>query len=105
MSRTHKTRPLMVKAVDRTDHSVGLTEVHDHRGGDCTLPEQPPTKLDDLQEQLYRGCYFDWEYTGTQLCGCRMCTMHDEFRADRRRDRQKSKRELRDLVKQPSLAE
>lgn len=98
MSRTHKTRPLMVKAADPKDHSVLLVEEHDHREGDCDLPARPPRKLADLRAQLRAGtrCRYVWEPTGNaRLCGCRMCTMHDYFKAERRKDRREAKRRLR----------
>lgn len=101
MSKTLKTRPLMIKALDPKDHSVALAEEHDHINGVCDLPDRPPKKLDHVLDMMYRpgSCYYTWEYTGTQLCGCRMCTCHDEFRAERRKDRQDTKRELRELQK------
>lgn len=106
MSRTRKTRPLMVKAVDPRDHSVGLEESHDHDDGACDLPEKPPRKLEHIQELMYRPgkCYYTWNYTGTQLCGCHICTAHYEFRADRRKSRHDSKRELRKLQKNGVVA-
>lgn len=101
MSRTRKTRPLMVKAADPTDHTVGLEEVHDHDDGVCNLPERPPRKLEHVTEIMYRPgqCYYTWEYKGVGLCGCRMCTAHDEFKADRRKARHEAKRELKQRTK------
>jgi hypothetical protein len=87
MSRTRKTRPIMVRAADKEDKGVGLEERHNHSQGECTLPESPEAQINT--PRTYTGCYYIWLYTGHQLCGCPMCTDRwgrESKRVQRRRE-------------------
>jgi hypothetical protein len=88
MSRTDKTRPWWVQLADKP--MVTCEPKHDHRFGSCTLPEHIDRSSDDS------ACH----WTATPSVSCRR---HDNGarewailrRADRRRSRQRSRRELR----------
>lgn len=92
MSKTDKTRPEWVKALDRKGF---LEEYHDHRDGTCDLPEVP---------QVWRrgtgmprtACHW-WPSTEfycdrANTCGCPLCTMQLQRKAERRRDRRSARR-------------
>ncbi|MBB3049399.1 hypothetical protein FHS23_000394 [Prauserella isguenensis] len=100
MSRTDKTQPFRVRLWDGSLRGVA---VHDHRDGVCDLPG---TLKEDLKHVAGNGgsvargsCFWDLRYTGTRPCCCPLCRASDRFRADRRASRQRSRRELADLLK------
>ena len=90
MSRTDKTRPWWVQLAD--EPMVTSVPSHDHRFGPCTLPEKLGRTDDDSR------CH----WAGTAAVNCHR---HDNGarewasfrRADRRRGRHHSRRELREL--------
>lgn len=95
MAHTDKTMPLKVRL-----WHLGLVPVavHDHRDGVCDLP----ATLAELLAQSRGGgdCTWDFSWTGVGACACELCTGGYWHRAENRRDRQKSRRDLRDRVKQ-----
>lgn len=98
MSKTLKTRPLSVRVHDRKDLGAHGVEVHDHTNGVCDLQEDPGNS-EVMTFAMPGKCAIVWEYSGTGVCGCRMCTYHYERREDRRRRRWASKQQLRDMVR------
>jgi len=93
MSRTDKTRPWWVKMAERP--MVTCKPRHDHRFGPCTLPDRIDARTAPIHRPA-RGCY--WGVTaltaGQVHNGCRACTDYYFRRADRRRSRHESRREL-----------
>lgn len=93
MSRTDKTRPWWVKMADVPMSTC--RPAHDHRFGPCTLPDQINAGT-ALIHRPASGCY--WVVTdrfGSMIHnGCRECTGYYFRRADRRRSRHQSRREL-----------
>lgn len=65
MSRTDKTAPWWVRAED-----AGLREHHDHRNGECTLPEEPCYGRAWPRE----SCYWEVANWTDMACGCSMCS-------------------------------
>lgn len=96
MSKTRKTRPLMVRALDGRDQTVQLEEVHDHRNGECDLPTKGYAQ--PMNGHRATRCYYDYVHDGVGVCGCPMCTAHFERREERRRDRHDAKRDLHGLA-------
>lgn len=94
MSRTDKTDPYWVRVRDGRSHTEPL---HDHRFGECDLPDTPEVTTDTR-------CRWVWSYVGNRDCGCRLCTAHHERRTARRRSRHDSKRVLDLIAKDPELA-
>lgn len=90
MSRTHKTAPYHVKM--NNPHKSGIHPVarHDHRRGVCDLP----AKVDDYRPNGRTECFWTFTYTGTNECGCRLCTNYWQRLWDRRKDRKRARREL-----------
>jgi hypothetical protein len=75
MSKTWKTRPLMVRINDKEDKAVDAVENHDHSEFECSLPDSPVAQLKLTHEQWRAlNCRYDWGYSGHNLCGCPMCT-------------------------------
>lgn len=92
MSRTDKTRPWHVRVAEIP--MVTCYPVHDHRGGECTLPDDPA----DVPVKGAR-CY--WRESDQLLygrdrgCGCPLCTQQDERRAKARRQRRQGRQQAR----------
>ncbi|HEY6019328.1 MAG TPA: hypothetical protein VIY48_05315 [Candidatus Paceibacterota bacterium] len=85
MSRTDVHTPYWVKKNDPAWRDFFI-ERHDHTRGECTL------HLDS-----FRGCYLGDSYRGKNIhCGCGMCTGQITRRLDRRSERQRSKRLIKD---------
>lgn len=108
MSRTRKTRPLHVRMADPKDHGVGYVEVHNHADGrECDLPEHPLAK--DMEDKVtspmgsiiqpHRPCHYSFSFNGHGLCGCRMCTGHDEHIRGNRKSRHDAKHDLHEVLK------
>ena len=96
MSRTDKTRPGWVRMADAP--GVTCVDVHDHRFGPCTLPDEiTPAGVRLCYHRS--GCY--WSGTAYFLNGldptdgCRECTGYHYRRQERRRSRHRARRELR----------
>lgn len=74
MSKTDKTRPLAVKAMDTPN---GIVARHDHRTGECDLPPRPTSPLECLWGNRETRC--DWaasmEFLNSAAghCGCSKC--------------------------------
>lgn len=96
MSNTSKTDPYWVRVQDGRSHTE---PVHDHRFGECDLPETPAVNTGTR-------CRWAWSCAGGggNECGCRICTAHHERRIARRRSRHDSKRVLDEIAKDPELA-
>lgn len=95
MSRTRKTRPPFLRALDVTDTRVTFSESHDHRAGGCDLPSLADARslyLADNRAYNRLTCNYDW-HSHASACGCPMCTMQVERRSERRRSRHGAKRE------------
>jgi len=94
MSRTRVHRPF------RTwfDDPQWCVELHDHRTGPCDLPP-----LAEWREWINRvggtppwRCVWELRLGSMpRLCGCRLCTLHDLNREDRRRGRHQARAWLR----------
>jgi len=92
MSRTDKTVPFRVQQwVDRAP----LEAIHDHRHGECDLPS-------DIQTHLAASTRCTWggvpTFLGAGLCPCELCHGGIWCRAENRRDRRASRRELASLA-------
>ena len=73
MSKTHKTAPFWVQLNNPERTGISVEEVHDHRFGECDLPEFPGK--DHINIRGY--CMYSWNYNGKNaFCGCNMCTEH-----------------------------
>jgi hypothetical protein len=95
MSKTDKTRPWWVQMAESP--MVTCVPVHDHRFGPCTLPAE--VTADTASLSLRRGrCY--WGVAGFYRAGYRGSDGHREWaafrREERRRDRHRARRDLRD---------
>ena len=94
MSRTDKTRPMWVQVADT--RLVTCVPHHDHRYGPCKLPDEI-TAVTVVMSEPRNGC--SWSPNGSTMYnlsnGCRSCTGYYFRREERRRDRQKTRRELR----------
>lgn len=108
MSRTIKTRPLVVRMLDPKDHSVGVSELHRHDKGYCDLPARNIDAVLEREELLRSGeyevpysetCDYSFSYVGVEVCGCAMCTEQDERKAKARKTRRETKVELRKQTK------
>ena len=100
MSRTYAHRPYWAWFADR---SVCVAD-HDHRERGCDLPPLP-VWLDRIKSEgwpaAYRATSCRWQVDRDRIpppCGCRMCTGHDDRKADRRRDRRATRAQLRQLT-------
>jgi hypothetical protein len=93
MSKSYAHQPLWVLIADATMRQ----EYHDHRHGPCDLLLSVEAFIAAVKENrtahLRCGYEVPWERR-FKACGCRMCTEHNERRADRRRSRHVSKVEL-----------
>jgi len=106
MSKTDKTRPLWVRALDAPRN---LTEQHDHTNGICELQNTPvnparrkpqePTPLPQNGE-----CYWDYSnqflYSKAARCGCPLCTAAHQRRVQRRRSRHQFRQAARSLTRE-----
>ncbi len=92
MSRTKKTRPLIVRMADKTDTRVEYSEHHNHESGVCTLPASPKDQFKNGHSRASGGCYYEWEYNGHRVCGCPMCTEKIERRINVKRTRADGKK-------------
>lgn len=92
MSRTYAHVPLRVR-VARGD--ISRAEVHDHTDGMCDLP--CPLDLDALW--AWRGhCHRTWLWDGRGVCSCELCHGGIAKRRERRSERQRVRREVRDAA-------
>lgn len=80
MAHTDVHRPPLVQQCDPHNRHL-FAEFHDHRDGACTLDRY-------RREGWFRGCC-QIVYVGRRniYCGCRMCTGHDDRKAQRHRER------------------
>ncbi|WP_033295770.1 hypothetical protein [Amycolatopsis jejuensis] len=108
MSRTDKTRPWWVRMADEPMRTC--RPAHDHRDGHCTLPPDITRATESMGHVSTMGCH--WRATDFYLHaqsggsdGCRDCTGYYERRADRRRTRHESRRELREYRGRPPAAD
>lgn len=74
MSRTDKTRPLRVKAMDTP---TGIEAQHDHSLGPCDLPAKPTRPLECLWGDRATRCYWaaSWEFLRSPAGHC-ACSVH-----------------------------
>lgn len=107
MSRTRKTRPLAVRMADAKDHGADFVEIHNHvNDRACDLPDKPDAKemlnMVGIQTILFKStspCHYSFHYNGKNICGCRMCTQHDEHHAENRKNRHEAKEHLNRIRK------
>jgi hypothetical protein len=64
MSRTDAHTPFAVR-IARGE--IGAHEEHDHRSGDCDLPER------DACRSITTRCTWTWSWTGVAICACELC--------------------------------
>lgn len=75
MSKTRKTRPLLIRMSDQYDNGAGVTEKHNHKAGECDLPETVIEQFQgDARRNLDTNCYYAFRYTGHKICPCGMCS-------------------------------
>lgn len=91
MSRTYKTAPLRVRLANGYVESEPFHR-HVERGVECDLTERPDPHWSSGRDKT---CFWHYVYTGENLCGCPMCTAHDERRIERRRARHEAKAKAR----------
>lgn len=89
MSKTWKTRPLKVRMGDKNDHGVDISEHHDHRHGECDLPDS------HLDDDTGHKCFYTYEYNGHGLHSCSLCTDKDGRKANRKRERSNIRKTLK----------
>lgn len=85
MSDTYKTRPFRVQMGD----PGRAYAVHNHALGECSLPTSPTEGWSSA------SCYWSWVWWKLS-CGCRQCTNYYGRRQDRRADRRKARKALRE---------
>lgn len=98
MSRTDKTKPWSVRAIEASP-----TEVHDHRDGTCDLP---PLTKESFGWKQHSHCYWIEStrfYHGRDGgCGCPSCNDQQGRRIARRKERHnaraQARRTLREVV-------
>lgn len=101
MSKTRKTRPLIVKIFDPTDKSVDIAESHSHEDGlECDLPSRKDLKaiIDAHQKGIYTRCDYTFSYVGKNLCGCKQCTGQDDRKIERRKTRHSAKKVIEESI-------
>jgi hypothetical protein len=76
MSRTDKTAPFWVRLRRGT---LEVVEQHNRAQGPCDLPPQ----IGRGWWKLGRRCNYEFRYTGTMACCCRVCHAHDYPRTER----------------------
>lgn len=97
MSRTHKTKPISVKAYQG---HVGAIEEHDHSRGPCDLPPLTPDIVSFSRTKTQCTWYPDYN-NPISCCGCHLCTQHDERKRNNKRYRQQTRQKTRDWAKDP----
>lgn len=94
MSKTDKTRPWWVRMAEAP--GVTCVPVHDHRFGNCTLPDEITADNASTSDRT-SGCY--WRGAGYHVLGCNSAGCGREWnqlrREERRRSRHQARRELR----------
>lgn len=99
MSRTDAHVPHWIR-VARGD--IPRTEDHDHTDGVCDLPDP----FDPAAWASRSGhCHWTWLWDGHRWCSCEMCHCGDLNRRERRADRQRVRRQLRDVTLRQDLAD
>lgn len=96
MSKTDKTRPFLVRLADHGD--LVAQEVHNHRHSDCNLPELTVEAM-SVPPRRSQDCYWTFRYDGTNICGCKMCTMRDERHQERKSLRREEAVTLKNVTK------
>lgn len=92
MSKTWKTRPLMVRMADKRDTGAGIQESHDHTQGSCDLPGSPEEQM----SQTGTTCRYYFKYTGHKICSCNLCS--DKF--ERRKSIKQTRQNKRSTIKE-----
>jgi len=88
MSRTDKTDPYRVLLwVD----PAGRLPEHDHRVGECDLPQDIRGHLEARTRCTWGSL---WDHAWAAVCSCELCHGGRWCRAENRRDRRASRREL-----------
>lgn len=100
MSRTYKTRPLEVRMVDKKDNAVGVEEVHNHTyGRECDLPPYDAKEImNDPRESINNKCHYFFVYRGVSICSCHTCSGKEEYKAQNRKTRHQTKKELHETI-------
>lgn len=98
MSKTDKTKPWAIRVMEHQPWAN-----HDHRDGICDLPEHFRDNAYYTTESGAGHCrWSDWNvcYDGCcNGCGCRVCSGYYTRRAERRRSRHVTRRQMRALEK------
>ncbi len=50
------------------------------------------------QDRLDPAAHVDERYWGVNICGCKMCTASEEFKADRRRERHNKYKDINERL-------
>ncbi|RYP86842.1 hypothetical protein EKO23_07650 [Nocardioides guangzhouensis] len=93
MSRTEKTSPYLVKLWDGTLRRVAE---HDHRFGDCDLPQT----LAEHRARCNSRCRWELRYDGTHICCCQLCRAQTWVRNDLRGERNRARIRLGEALKE-----
>ena len=102
MSKSHAHQPVWARLSDASLRQ----EYHDHRFGPCDLLLSVEAFIIAAKEQRisHLRCGYEIPFERrVKMCGCRMCTSHNERRADRRRSRHESNVELQRHKHDPDL--
>lgn len=99
MSRTDAHVPVRIRVARR---DTAHTEIHDHADGVCDLPD--PYDRDALRAEPGH-CHWAWLWDGHGVCPCPLCHRGPDNRRERRADRQRVRRTLRELAENPERAE
>lgn len=100
MSRTYKTQPWKIRMFNHKDHGVEAEARHDVEcelgTSECDLPEYGKQSTEFETRCL-------WLPTVTKnQCGCPMCTMSEESKAERRASRRSAKVQLKRISQRAS---
>lgn len=97
MSRTDNHRPYRARILDKGS----AVATHDHRSGECDLPD-----LDDwVHERVTERTHCGWEIPLSVLsehptCGCDMCTGSQYRKRERRRRRHNERRDIENRLRE-----
>lgn len=96
MSRTHKTKPLGVKACQNLTKPIAR---HNHKNGVCDLPELKP---DNIWSYRTNSCFWDVDWSNpVSHCSCRTCSGYEYKKSNNRRGRKYIKQKLHDIARDP----
>lgn len=99
MSDTKKTDPFLIKLWNGALHRAA---VHDHRFGECDLPQAVDEHLAQLSagwSRLDGRCRWEFQFTGVRTCCCGLCRPRACGRRERKSARRRTAIGLGEAVK------